>query len=173
MYFPAYKKINIKTIDRIDIKDFLIPFLQTYHSFRIKIKNKEEATIIKEQISIPNNPQFGDIKSINGYPYWGSQRIDFIKSNLRGERGFIFYFLCSRCSRKAKYLYFLSYGNAPLCRICCNLKYDQPNRKIRALSRTLNKPYLSSENKYMLMKRAGITKEDIKDYLSDNCKDEP
>ena len=170
MYSAQHRKTNIRLIERIQIKDFLVQFLQVYFPFEVKMRYGDEANVIREQINMQNNPQFRHIKSIDGHSYWSNQKVDFVKSNLGSERGVIFYFICNCCGRRAKYLYFLSYADEPLCRICCNLIYNQPNRKTRSLSRILHKPFLSTEDRYTIMKRADITKEDIKNYLFDNCK---
>lgn len=170
MYVPQNIKTNIRAIDRIQIEDFLSHFLQMSGPFGVKMRNRGEADVIREQINLQNNPQFWHIKSIDGHSYWSNQKVDFVESNLGAERGVIFYFLCNSCNRRTKYLYFLSYTREPLCRICYNLKYNQPNRKTRSLSRILHKPFPSTEDKYKIMKKIDPTKEDIKNYLSDNCK---
>jgi len=168
MYGQRNDKNSISNAERIYIGDFLHSFYP-YLSMP-QVRHQAEAEVIKTQVNTPNNPQFRHIEIVDGRPRWGNQKIDYVKSNLRGDHGAIFYFRCNHCRGRAKYLYFC-YIYEPWCRTCCGLKYPQPSRKKRAISRALNKPYLSTETKYMLMKRAGITKEDIANYLSDNCKE--
>ena len=90
---------------------------------------------------------------------WGAQRVEFVPSNL--GRGYLFYFRCNGCGYRVKYLYEYSTSDSPLCRVCCHLSYKQPSRRSRGISKILNRPYLSSEHKYWLIKQAGITVEDV------------
>ncbi len=174
MYRSQYRKTNIReVVDRVEIKDYVANFLASSYPYaRKKVADVEEAMFIKAQMDIPENTKFKSFKDMDGRPYWHEQKVDFVKSNLRGEKGVIFYFLCNGCRKRVKYLYLFSFTHEPLCRICCNLKYTQPNRRQRYFTRLLNKTYLSSETKYMLMKRANITRDDINNYLSDNCKEQ-
>jgi hypothetical protein len=170
MYNQRNDKNNINAAERVSINDFLGSFYPC--SSMPKVRHQGEAMIIRQQINTPNNPQFRNIETVDGRPRWGNQKIDYVKSNIKGDRGVIFYFRCLHCNRRAKYLYFMfhGYSNEPWCRICCNLHYNQPNRRHRLFSRLLNKQNLSTEAKHLLIKKANITKEDIDNYLSDNCK---
>jgi hypothetical protein len=119
-----------------------------------EVRNMVEAMNKPENTTYKSRRDFRD----GGY-FWNEQRVDFVSSNLK--RGHIFYFRCNGCARRVKYLYEYSMLMSPLCRICCRLRYEQPSRKARYLSRLIRKPYLSSEAKYALIKRAGITIQDV------------
>jgi hypothetical protein len=158
-------------VERISISDYLRAFLQelyTMESRRTELRTLGEASRIKGLMNIPENTLFKSLNDIrSGQPYWNEQEVDFVPSNLGKNRGFIFYFICNSCQRRVRHLYFLSSIDEPLCRVCSRLHYKQANRKTRALSRLINKEYLSTEAKYTLMKRAEINKGDIENYLSD------
>ena len=172
MYKPNNVKTYIKATECIAIKDYLDEFLESFYpNTRVRIRHNGEAMVVKEQINMPQNTMFKTPNGFGGQSYWYEQKVDYVDSNLGSGKGVVFYFICNRCNRKAKYLYRLSYTDEPLCRVCSNLRYGQPNRKPRALSRLFNKPYLSSLDRYTIMKRANITKGDIENYLSDNCKE--
>jgi len=175
MYKSQYTKTNIReVIDYIDIKNYLAQFLESSYPYaRKKVADMQEAMFIRSQMNNPENTKFKSVRGLDGRPFWYEQKVDFVKSNLRGEKGVIFYFLCNACRRRAKYLYFFAFTQEPLCRICCNITYTQPNRRQRLFSRLFNKQDLSTETKHMLIKKANITKEDIPDYSSDNCKNQP
>lgn len=162
---------SIAGVERIDITNYLKIFLEELYALEqrsIDLKTKGGATRIKELMNISKNTVF---KSLNDFrssqPYWEEQEVDCISSNLGKNKGFIFYFICNRCKRRVKYLYFLFSLDVPLCRLCCRLQYVQPGRKTRMLSTLINRKYLSTEAKYMIMKKLGITKSDIENYLSD------
>lgn len=165
------KKKLIVDEERITIAEYMRAFLDELarkESRRTEINSRFQAERIKGLMNMPENTAF---KSINGirsdYPYWHEQEVDFVPSNLGKDKGFIFYFICNSCGKRRKDLYFPSMINEPLCRVCCRLQYKQPNRKTRALSRIVNKPYISSDDKYALMKRLEVGEEDIDNYLSD------
>lgn len=143
----------VNTIPRIEINDYLVHFLREVslgERQNVEIKTLWQAQRIKGLMDIAKN----------------TQKFDFVPSNLGNGKGFIFYFLCNGCGRRARYLYFRNTISEPLCRICCRLSYKRPSRKTRALSRILHKPYLSSEDKYIIMERAGVTKEDLRSFLN-------
>jgi hypothetical protein len=171
MYRETNKKKSVIDAERIVIADYLRAFLDELaqkEGKRREIKLGFQAESIKGLMNMPKNTAFKSINDIrSGYPIWYEQEVDFVPSNLGKNKGFIFYFICNGCKRRTKYLYFPSMINEPLCRICCRLQYKQPNRRTRALSRLSNKEYLSTEQKYALMKRAEINKGDIDNYLSD------
>lgn len=161
----------ISEVERINISDYLREFLQelyTMESSRAELRTLGEALRIKGLMNIPENTLFKSLNDMrSGQPYWNEQEVDFIPSNLGKNRGFTFYFICNSCQRRVRHLYFLSPLNEPLCRLCGHLHYRQANRKVRAISRLINREYLSTESKHALMKRAGINKGDIANYLSD------
>lgn len=169
MYWSVKKKDNISEAECVEIGNFLRSFYP--NSSMPKVRHLGEAMIIRQQINTPNNPQFRNIEFVDGRPRWGDQKVDYVKSNLAGDRGAVFYFRCNNCHGRAKYLYFFLFRHNPICRICSGLKYYQANRRKRSFTRALNRKYLSAETKYALMKKANITREDIANYLSDNCKE--
>lgn len=165
------KKQSIIEAERITIAEYLRAFLDELagkESRRAQINSRFQAERIKGLMNMPENTTFKSIADLRtGYPYWYEQAVDFVPSNLGKDKGFIFYFICNSCGRRRKDLYFPSMIDEPLCRVCCRLQYKQPNRKTRALSRIVNKPYISSDDKYALMKRLEVGEEDIDNYLSD------
>ena len=171
-----YTHKNKETLNRIERKDiteyvriFLLELAEREKRPFIRLTRLSDADRIKGLLNIPKNTIFKSIADFRtGIPYWEKQEVDFVASNL--GRGYLFYFICNRCGRRVKYLYdYIAFGS-PLCRTCCQLNYKAPSRKARELSRLIRKPYLSNEAKYMLIKRAGITKEDIPDELENESK---
>jgi hypothetical protein len=125
-----------------------------------------EAERLKELLNDSKNTTFKSVRDpADGFCYWHEQKVSFIRSNLGNSKGAIFYFICNGCNQRVKFLYEYNYCYSPLCRECCHLGYKYPNRKARDLSRILRKPYLHSEDKHWIIKRAGITKEDIPEDL--------
>jgi len=171
MYMETNKKEPIIDTDRITISEYLRVFLAELaikEMCEIKINSRSQAERIKSLINIPKNTVF---KSLAGFrssiPYWHEQEVDFVPSNLGKNKGFIFYFICNSCGKLRKDLYFPSMISEPRCRTCCRLQYKQPNRKARSVTRIINKSHISSDDKYMLMKKLQINMHDIKNYLSD------
>ena len=164
MYSSQEKKL-LPVHDRKDATDYVHAFLRHIRQTQGRIFDLRHPGQVKYMVELMNDPKNTAFKSIrdprDGYYYWNEQRFDYVPSNLGTGRGFIFYFICNACRRRVKYLYEYSSLESPLCRHCCHLKYEQPSRKARALSRALRKPYLSAEAKYALVRRAGITAEDV------------
>jgi hypothetical protein len=127
-----------------------------------------EAERLKQLLNDPRNTTFKSTRDpADGLYFWHEQNVTFVRSNLGHDKGAIFYFLCNSCHRRVKFLYEYSSCYPPLCRKCCRLGYKYPTRKSQDLSRILRKPYLSSEDKHWIIKRAGITKEDIPTEIED------
>ena len=163
MYRKQERK-SITALDRKDITDYVRAFvLHMRNKGRVfNTRHQGEVMNMVEQMNRPEHTIFKSLRDIQGnYLYWNEQKVEFVPSNLGQDRGYIFYFRCNGCGRRVKYLYEHSMLEFPLCRHCCRLPYEQPSRKTRDLSRAIRKPYLSSETKYMLIKRAGITMEDV------------
>lgn len=125
-----------------------------------KLNRPEEVRYMKELL---NKPEYTTFKSgrdfRTGKYFWNEQMVDCIPSNL--GRGYIFYFRCNRCNRRAKTLYEYSAMESPLCRICLDLGYEVPSGKARELSRILRKSYFSIGDKRVIIEKMGITKEDL------------
>ncbi len=175
MYRETNKKQLIIDVEKITIAEYLRIFLielAKKEGQEVEVKSRFQAERIKGLI--PDNEIFRALADFRtGYPYWHKQEVDFVPSNLGKscfgkDRGFIFYFVCNGCGKRRKDLYYPSMVDEPLCRVCCRLQYKQPNRKTRSLSRIVNKPYFSTDDKYTLMKRLEVGKDDIKNYLSDS-----
>jgi hypothetical protein len=120
-----------------------------------------EAEKLRELLNDPKNTSFKSMRDMEGFYFWHEQKVDFVHSNLGYSKGPIFYFICNSCHKRVKYLYEYNSCYSPICRKCCRLGYKYPTRKAKDLSRILRKPYLSLEDKHWIIKRAGITREDI------------
>lgn len=162
---------SISGVERISIIEYLRSFLGELSDLercKVNLKTEAGALRIKGLMNIPENTIFKSMNDLrSGQPYWNEQKVDYVPSNLGRARGFTFYFICNSCQKRVKCLYFLSSLEAPLCRVCSRLQYNQPRRKERMLSHLIRKNYLSTESKYMIMKKLGINKDDIDNYLSD------
>jgi hypothetical protein len=164
MYGRRNKKPAITVLDRKDITDYVRAFTLHMREKGHVFDTRHEGNV-RYMVELMNKPENTTFKSVRDLQedryYWDYQKVDFVRSNLK--RGFIFYFVCNGCGRRVKYLYEYSVMRTPLCRICCRLDYEPPTRKARELSRLIRKPYLSSEAKYALIKKAGITEDDVRD----------
>ncbi len=86
--------------------------------------------------------------------------LTYTKSNL--GRGFIFWFICDRCGKKAKYLYSPPYTCKFFCRNCHRLAYHKQNlNKDKELSKLLRNPDL-----IRAYSQSGNWKKKIKNYLN-------
>lgn len=121
--------IKEEIIDRIDIFDYLRCFLHDLsiiENHPVEVKTDFDALRLKGLMNNPKNTRFKSAVDLtSGQPYWKYQDVEYIPSNLGKGRGFIFYFICYSCEKKAKYLYFTSYLEPPVCRKCCRLPYRQ------------------------------------------------
>lgn len=156
------EKDFIDRVERIDITDYVQTFLLGFrkkHGIALKINHQGEAEYLKKLLSVPENRICSPLETENGFFYWNTQKVDFVPSNLK--KGYLFYFVCIYCDQRVKYLYRHRTYNQPSCRTCCKLGYVPPSRKTRSLSRLARKPYFSSEDRYWIAKRVGITEADI------------
>ena len=167
MYSETHTKKQFidDTYPQINISDYVTRFLMFIRrewGMVQQCRHFAEALRMKELLDTPKYTAFKTEKDCrDGHDFWGEQKVDFVESNLR--RGFIFYFVCNGCRHRVKYLYRFSMLESPLCRKCCHIHYRAPSRKARSISRLIRKPYLSGEAKYMLIKRAGLTVQDVLD----------
>jgi hypothetical protein len=166
----THKKTSIlERIEPLNITDYVkkgIIELERKWGYRFNFGHPLEADRLKQLLNDPRNTTFKSTRDpADGLYFWHEQNVTFVRSNLGCEKGAIFYFLCNSCHRRVKFLYEYSSCYPPLCRKCCRLGYKYPTRKARDLSRILRKPYLHSEDKHWIIKRAGITKEDIPEDL--------
>lgn len=122
-------------IDWIDIYDYLRTFLRELsdrEGRHVKVKTEFDALRIKGLMNIPKNTTFKSLNDIRSeQPYWKYQEVDCVPSNLGKGKGFVFYFICDRCGRRTKYLYFHTNMEPPVCRKCCRLPYRQAKYKER------------------------------------------
>jgi hypothetical protein len=132
---------QIKKIDnweRVSPSGYLPSFfneISYIEQHKVVVNNLCEAQRIKGLLGAGGLSNFKSIKNLHYGFDWYGQEVDFVPSNL--GRGFIWYFLCNKCQRRAKFLYyrqFYGYSNEPLCRLCYGLKYAQQNRKGRQFS---------------------------------------
>jgi hypothetical protein len=116
--------------------------LSEMESNKIIINNLGVASQIKLLLNSGVVLSFKSLQKLhNGFCDWYRQGVDFVPSNL--GRGYVWYFLCNKCDRRAKFLYyredFAGYASEPLCRICGSLQYTQPGRKERRISKAFKK----------------------------------
>ena len=167
MYRP--KDTNIYNWGKIKVRDYLQAFLDELsekENNKVILNSAGEVIRIEGLLGIGALQYFKSLQLMHrGFHDWHEQELKFTASNL--GRGYVAYFVCNRCLKSVKFLYYNqdgdNYFEQPLCRMCCGLKYAQPRRKQRRLSRLLNKDYLSTEHKYRLIKDTGITVQDVKD----------
>jgi hypothetical protein len=163
------KDKNINNWDRISAGDYLQAFLNEL-SMREHCKvvlNTDGQVIRIDRLLQPGAINYyKSLQSIHkNFSSWYEQGLKFTTSNL--GKGYIVYFVCNKCGRRSKFLYYYqndnSHSELPICRLCCGIKYPQPRQKQRRLSRLLNRDYLSTEHKYRIIKDAGITIQDVRD----------
>lgn len=114
----------IDRIERIDITDYVQTFLLGFkknHGVALKINNFGTAEYLKSLLNSSQNRVCLPLESLNGFFYWNSQKVDFVSSNL--SKGYIFYFACSYCDKRVKYLYQYRTYDEPSCRTCCKFGY--------------------------------------------------
>jgi hypothetical protein len=157
------KKEILERIDRLSITDYVRKGIMEIErkGYRFNLSNPLEAERLKQLLNDPQNTSFKSMRDMQGFYFWHEQKVDYVRSNLGYDKGPIFYFICNSCNQRVKYLYEYNSCCSPICRKCCRLGYKYPTRKLRDISRIIRKPYLSAEDKYWLIKQAGITKEDI------------
>ena len=158
--------IDLRQFQQIDIKNHLRRFvleLSAMDKRDVKIRTRGEAEHIKGLLNASGNTIFYSLSEMRyGRRCWIGKEVDYIPSHLGPNRGFTFYFICQRCERRTKYLFYkLAEIPEPLCRSCCHLKYKRPSRRNRDLTNLLNRDYLSIEQKYWVIKRADITSRDL------------
>jgi len=167
----THKKTSIlERIVPINITDYIRQgiFELKRKGFCFNFSHPLEANRLKELLNDSKNTTFKSGRDpMDGLNYWYEQKVVFVRSNLGHDRGVLFYFLCNSCHKRVKYLYEYNSLYPPLCRKCCMLGYKYPTKKARDLSRVLRKPYFSSEDKHWIIKRAGITREDIPTEIED------
>jgi hypothetical protein len=95
-----------------------------------RVRTLKEAQWVLGQLNTPQ-ARFGSLRSVQSDgKCW--QQFDFVQSNLRN--GYIFYFVCDRCGRRAKYLYQPDGLFYYACRDCHKLSYPAPQRRNKRAS---------------------------------------
>lgn len=123
----------IDRVERIDITDYVQNFLNAFRrKYGKPLQNKYStgAEYLRNLLNTPENRVCGQLEQSGGFFYWNSQKVDFIPSNLGENKGFLFYFLCSYCNRRTKYLYRYRTYDEPSCRNCCKLGYVPKPKKL-------------------------------------------
>lgn len=145
-----YKHQNkwlIDQLSRINITDYVRVFLVELSKREerpvMKLGQKWEAERIKGLLNIAKNTSFKSFRDIQGIPHWDDQPVDYVHSNL--GKGYSFYFRCTHCNRRVKYLYEYSLAAEPICRTCCRITYRR--RKHSLLSKHQSPVY--GEYKYI------------------------
>ena len=163
-----FNKDFMSKVERLDITDYVQTFVRNYnkqHGIKLQTGYLNGAEYLKGLLNVSQDKVVPYLEKLDGFFYWNTQKVDFVSSNL--HKGHLFYFICAYCDRRVKYLYRYRTYDQPSCRTCCKIGYapTQSRRQVRNLSRLIRKPYLSREEKHWIIKRAGITKEDINQYL--------
>lgn len=151
MYNSRYEDIgNVTITDRIDISGYLRAFLDELSRLeggRVSVNTDFDAMRITGLMNIPQNTTFKSVADLRtGRPYWEHQEVQCVPSNLGRGKGYIFYFICSRCNERTKYLYIYSELDPPLCRRCCRLPYKKTSyqkrkESLRRRQQALNDPF--------------------------------
>ena len=140
---------RINACERVDISEFVRQFrvefdekersVQRQHpEWRVTPVSEYAPHEFKDFINAPDSRyDFPSLRKIQqGNEFY--QEVDTVHSNL--GKGYLFFFKCTGCSRRAKYLYRPTPDKPFMCRICHHLKYPDSGRKKRDMSRFLNKP---------------------------------
>ena len=133
----------LANIQRKDITDYLRTFLTRRDGYvPLKIRTALEADEAKKYLDNPKNTHSKSIKGMNLLtPYWHWQNVDYVKSNL--DKGYVFYFICSACGSRVKYLYQYSLTKPPICRTCCCLDYER-REKAESVAKISGSPILTT-----------------------------
>lgn len=127
------KRRKVGDVVRIDATAFIAEVLREMRQVRLvdggrfrTIKTYDQA---QELLEIINNPrsQLHTLLQVKGSDYplrW--QRMDCVRSNLGS--GYLFYFICTECGRRAKHLYMPESHYSFQCRQCYGLRYPTVRR---------------------------------------------
>lgn len=127
-YSPHKKRHRVDSDRRIDSSAVVTAFMRELRWQQGKlrsldIKYKEDADYIRDFM---NNPfmasEFGSLLNIQSqHQNW--QSFEYIQSNL--GRGYMFYFICSSCDSRVKFLYKPDPESPYWCRKCHGLEYPK------------------------------------------------
>lgn len=127
-------------IASIDINDYIGRYAWELSPQRRRpiIRTRSDADHFQRLFSDPMNSPLRSMLGIpSGELYKYAQDVEYAPSNL--GRGFIWYFICNWCGRRAKYLYVDQNREALLCRKCIKFPYRQPTRPERHASRYIRR----------------------------------
>jgi Zn-finger protein len=135
---PRFKSIlyldnNIDNAQKASSVDVLREFMKEYRGYgrglcgvtkkHLRVTSKDEAEIILREINDPGGNDYLALQDVQSYhDVW--QQMDYVKSNLK-TKGYIFYFICSGCEARVRFLYEPNYGQYWRCRECHGLKYKR------------------------------------------------
>ncbi len=142
MFANKYERRLDAVIDTIDISDYVMRFLDELaksESRRTTIRDESDAFRIKTLMDYRANTTPESMLELSSQPYWKYQKVSYVRSNLGDRRGFTFYFICEKCGRNAKRLYYHTYVAPPICRRCFGLPYPQSTRPMKKISRYLRR----------------------------------
>lgn len=125
----SYQHKNKELMERIErisvtdyVRDFLIDLGLKEGRGPVRLNKHFEAERVKGMLNIPKYTRYKAlIDPQTSSPYWDEQLVDYLPSNL--GRGYIFYFICSECGQRCRYLYEYNLTESPLCRQCCRITY--------------------------------------------------
>ena len=130
MNYKHKDKWLLQHLERFDVTPFMKTCLYDVPKYKdkrfFKVTEECEADEIRKFVSDPKNTTFKSIRDIlTGLPHWNRQDVTYVPSNIKG---YIFYFVCNECGRRAKYLYRFSMTASPLCRRCMCLDYKRAKK---------------------------------------------
>lgn len=163
LYTHKNKEI-LSGIERISISDYMKSgiFELRKKGYVFDLRNSLEPSRLKKLLNDPKNTTYKSAIDLeSGFYHWHNQKVDYVQSNLGSNNGVVFYFVCNGCRYRAKYLYQYNSCYEPLCRKCCRLKYTAPSKNLAVLASIFRKSHLSSADRALIVKLAGITMDDI------------
>lgn len=113
-FIQEVKQTNILLPDEVTLRDF-------------RVRNFKEVNWVMNNMNNPN-PRFLSLRNIQskrGGQVW--QRYDYTPSNL--GKGYLFYFICNRCTSRVKHLYMPEGQMEYWCRNCHRLSYPTTQQK--------------------------------------------
>lgn len=138
--------------------------------FQLLVNRHVKIGYTKEQLIELLKKSFGEILEASGERTRLTFPFELHESHLK--RGYVFYFKCPLCTRRAQWLYYLS--DTAACRICHHLTYAKQTRREREINRliwnhTLYELYATSGNLVMMRKalEANFIRENIQKDASD------
>ena len=163
---------NIDNAQKACSNDVFREFMKEYRGYgrgldgvtkkHLRVTDKDEAKIILREINEPGGTDYLALQEIQAYhDVW--QQMDYVESNIRG---YLFYFICSGCEARVRYLYQPNYGYHWRCRECHGLRYKREQRgKIARIPRSISTVTRPPEQKLMKKKAVKPKHEVKKDFF--------